>query len=207
MPRGVDEWADEVVLRTSAPARRPPTLVRASDPTILNDSFLYWSDKVAVEPVDEREIKTLRKFIALGGLLVIDDASATSAGKDGPFGISARRELARILPSSVVVPLKPDHVLFRTYYLLSASKRDNSIVKDVDAVMQGTAASVILLHSNLVSQLAEGVSASISDDGTRREMAIRFAVNIAMYSLCSNYKDDQVHGAYLMRHRGRTTLP
>ena len=36
----------------------------------------------------------------------------------------------------------------------------------------------------------------------QREEAIRLAVNLAMYVLCSNYKDDQVHAEHLMRRRG-----
>ena len=39
----------------------------------------------------------------------------------------------------------------------------------------------------------------------QREHAIRLAVNIAMYVLCSNYKDDQVHAPFLMR-RARCSL-
>jgi len=35
----------------------------------------------------------------------------------------------------------------------------------------------------------------------QREHAVRLAVNIAMYVLCSNYKDDQVHAPFLMRRR------
>ena len=35
-----------------------------------------------------------------------------------------------------------------------------------------------------------------------REYACRFAVNLAMYVLCSNHKDDQVHAQALMRRRG-----
>jgi hypothetical protein len=37
----------------------------------------------------------------------------------------------------------------------------------------------------------------------QRELAIRLAVNIAMYVLCLDYKDDQVHAEELMRRRGR----
>ena len=36
----------------------------------------------------------------------------------------------------------------------------------------------------------------------QREEAVRLAVNVAMYVLCSNYKDDQVHAEHLMRRRG-----
>jgi hypothetical protein len=35
----------------------------------------------------------------------------------------------------------------------------------------------------------------------QRERAIRLAVNVSMYALCSNYKDDQVHAPFLMRRR------
>ena len=37
----------------------------------------------------------------------------------------------------------------------------------------------------------------------QREHAMRLAVNIAMYVLCSDYKDDQVHAPFLMRRRAR----
>jgi hypothetical protein len=41
----------------------------------------------------------------------------------------------------------------------------------------------------------------LPDGDVQREHAIRLAVNVAMYVLCSNYKDDQVHAAFLMRRR------
>ena len=36
---------------------------------------------------------------------------------------------------------------------------------------------------------------------TQRDKAIRFSVNIVMYALCVDYKDDQVHAPFLMRRR------
>ena len=38
---------------------------------------------------------------------------------------------------------------------------------------------------------------------TQRELAQRLAINLAMYVLCLDYKDDQVHAEELMRRRGR----
>ena len=35
----------------------------------------------------------------------------------------------------------------------------------------------------------------------RSEYAIRLAVNVGMYVLCSDYKDDQVHTDYLLHQR------
>ena len=36
----------------------------------------------------------------------------------------------------------------------------------------------------------------------QRERAVRLAVNVAMYVLCSNYKDDQVHAKFLKGRKG-----
>ena len=36
----------------------------------------------------------------------------------------------------------------------------------------------------------------------QRELAIRLGVNVVMYALCLDYKDDQVHAPFIMRRRG-----
>src|SRR5208283_3723825 len=41
-PTAPGRWAWELVERTSAPARLHPSVVRADDPAIVNDPFLYW---------------------------------------------------------------------------------------------------------------------------------------------------------------------
>ncbi len=38
---------------------------------------------------------------------------------------------------------------------------------------------------------------------SQREFAFRLGVNVAMYSMCTDYKDDQVHAPWLMRRRAR----
>jgi hypothetical protein len=65
---------------------------------------------------------------------------------------------------------------------------------------------VILLQHDLMGALARGTDGgwALEVGGARaeqRELAVRFAVNLAMYVLCSDYKDDQVHAPFLMRRR------
>ena len=36
----------------------------------------------------------------------------------------------------------------------------------------------------------------------QREHAIRLGVNLVLYALCTDYKDDQVHAPFIMRRRG-----
>jgi hypothetical protein len=76
----------------------------------------------------------------------------------------------------------------------------------MDAVVRGGRVQVIFSEHDLGGALARDVSgtwqlAASPGGDVQREHAIRLAVNIAMYSLCSNYKDDQVHAkALLQRH-------
>jgi hypothetical protein len=76
----------------------------------------------------------------------------------------------------------------------------------VQALVRGGEAQVIFTGDDLGGALARGASglweAPVVPGGDlQREHAIRLAVNIAMYVLCTNYKDDQVHAPFLMRRR------
>jgi len=78
--------------------------------------------------------------------------------------------------------------------------------KTLDAIIRGGAAQVIFTSHDLGGALARGATGvwemPVTPGGdAQREHAIRLAVNIAMYVLCSNYKDDQVHAPFLMRRR------
>jgi hypothetical protein len=76
----------------------------------------------------------------------------------------------------------------------------------LDAIVRGGQAQVLFSEHDLGGALARGASAAwehpvVPGGELQRERAIRLAVNISMYVLCSNYKDDQVHAPYLMRRR------
>jgi hypothetical protein len=115
-----------------------------------------------------------------------------------------------VLPDSAPVTLGTDHVLFRTFYLLRRAEGRVEGPASVDAVVRGGQAQVIFDEHDLGGALARGASGmweqTVTPGGdAQRERAIRFAVNVAMYVLCSNYKDDQVHAPFLMRRRALTS--
>ena len=199
-------WSWELVQRTSAPARLRPTLVRADDPAVVDGPFLYWSGDTEVAPLTGAEVSGLRRFFALGGVMLVDDAAAGPAGEPSAFGRSARRQIARVLPDSTPVSLGVDHVLFRTFYLLRRAEGRVEGTPGVDAIVRGGQAQVIFSEHDVGGALARGASGVweqqvVPGGDLQRERAIRFAVNVAMYVLCSNYKDDQVHAPFLMRRR------
>jgi hypothetical protein len=203
-------WAWELVRRTSAPARLVPRHIAADDPRLLADPFALWAGDSEVSPLTGPEISGLRAFLDLGGVLVVDDSDPPK----GAFGRSARREVLRALPESPVVKLmaraggevEKEHVIYKSYYLIDRPVGRVEGPPFVEAVVRGRDAQVLFLQHDLLGALARASEGSWKFEvgSEQREYAVRFAVNLAMYVLCSNYKDDQVHAQAMMRRRGRS---
>jgi hypothetical protein len=207
-PEAPARWSWELVKRTSAPARLRPSTVRADDPAIVDAPFVYWSGERAVTPLTNSELSGLRRFFSLGGLMLVDDAAPTDGGAPGPFGRSAREQIGRVLPDSTPIAIGEENVIFRSYYLLRRAEGRIAGAKTLDAIVRGGATRVIFSSHDLGGALARGPTGiwefSVTPGGdAQRERAIRLAVNVSMYALCSNYKDDQVHAPWLMRRRAR----
>lgn len=205
-------WSWELIQRTSAPARLRPSTVRADDAAITDGPFVYWSGEAAVAPLTSAEVAGLRRFFALGGVMLVDDASPRDDGTPGPFGRSARNELARVLPSAAPISIAADNVVFRTFYLLRRAEGRVAGTKTLDAIVRGGTVEVIFSSHDLGGALARGATGVwempvVPGGDAQRERAIRLAVNVAMYVLCSNYKDDQVHAPFLMRRRALNPIP
>lgn len=195
-------WAFELERRTSAPARRNPTTVRADDPALLAEPFALWGGGADIPALTTSELDGLRRFIALGGILLVDDFAPES----GAFGRAAKRELARVIPEGSPIPIGTENVVFRSFYLLTRAVGRVAGPPKLEAIVRGSLPQVIFSAHDLSGALAfsegGGPSVEVTPDGeVQRERAARLAVNIAMYVLCSNYKDDQVHAPFLMRRR------
>jgi hypothetical protein len=116
--------------------------------------------------------------------------------------------LRRVIPESAISTLESTHVLFKTFYLLKRPFGRILGPPTIEAVVRGSSAQVLFLSCDLLGALAAKSDGNYRFDTEpsgrlQREYAIRFAVNIAMYVLCSDYKDDQVHAPWLMRRRAR----
>ena len=197
-------WSAEVEKRTSAPARRTPRLVKPTEPLLFDGPFAYWSGTAGLSALSSVEVGALRQFLALGGLLVVDDAEPDV----GQFGKDARRELARVIPDAAPVSVPTDHVLFRTFYLLKPARPYGRVAgpTTADAILHAGQIRVLFLAHDLGGALARNAlgtwELSVEPGGdAQREMAIRFAVNIALYAMTTNYKDDAVHAPFLLKRR------
>jgi hypothetical protein len=201
-------FARELVQRTSAPARLTPGTVRADDPALLAEPFALWGGSGDVPPLTEREVSGLKRFIALGGVILVDDfgPSGGEGAGFGTFGRAAKRELARVLPEGSPIAIGTENVVFKSFYLLRRAVGRVEGPPKLEAIIRGGLPQVIFSSHDLMGALARSPSGdspiAVTPGGeAQREKAVRLAVNIAMYVLCSNYKDDQVHAPFLMRRR------
>jgi hypothetical protein len=194
----------EVRKRTSIDTVLEPSTSRLDDAAIFDTPFLYWTGDAAFDPLSDAESSTLSQFLSFGGFVLIDDASPEG---DLGFDGAIRRELSRALPDSPLSELPNDHVLFRSFYLLERPEGRIRGPDHVEAITLGDRLAVIYSRHDLGGALARdnlgNWEHSVEPDGeAQRERAIRFAVNVVMYSLCLDYKDDQVHAPFIMRRRG-----
>lgn len=196
------QWSRELRERTSAATRWSPAPVRADEEALLGEPFVWWVGDGPVAPLTGTELARLRRFFAQGGVILVDDA----APETGTFLQGAKRELARVLPDAAPVPVGPEHVIFRSFYLLSRAVGRVEGPPKLEAIIRGGNVQVVFSSHDLAGALAQSPAGMWSIPVTpggeeQREKAVRLAVNIAMYVLCSNYKDDQVHAPWIMRRR------
>ena len=202
-PTAPRRLAWEVRKRTSIETRLEPTEARLDDPSIFETPMLYWTGDSRFDPLSEAEIVGLRRFVEFGGFVLIDDASPEGAG----FDESIRRELARAFPSAALTELPSTHTVFRSFYLLDRPMGRVLGPTHLSALVRDERAAVVYSRHDLGGawardNLGTWEHAVTPGGEAQREAAIRLGVNLVMYALCLDYKDDQVHAPFIMRRRG-----
>ncbi len=181
----------------------------ASDPLIFYP-FLYWPVDRDAPALNDDAIKALNDYMAGGGSIVFDTRDSgddfLSVGQPHP-GLKRITDSLEI-PSLNEVP--EDHVLNKSYYLIDLypGRWANGRVW-VDRNQTGAArdgvSSVIIGGNDWAAAWAfeaDNYYLEIERDiPKQREMALRFGVNLVMYTLAGNYKADQVHAKALIERR------
>jgi hypothetical protein len=194
-------WAWELARRTSAPSRLRTETVAAHDRALVEEPWVVWAGRGELPELSRAELSGLHAYLRLGGLVIVDDSDP----ERGDFIRSAKRELGRVLPDAAPARLPPEHVIFKSYYLLERPVGRVLGPPHFEAIVRGGVPQVIFLGHDLLGALARRGDTwslpAVPGGARQREAAVRTAVNLAMYALCSDYKDDQVHASWLMRRR------
>ncbi|WP_410217349.1 DUF4159 domain-containing protein [Paracoccus sp. (in: a-proteobacteria)] len=200
--------------RTSVEPGRPIGVDLDQDDLSLL-TFLYWPITEGQDMPSPRAYLRLNAFLRSGGMILFDTRDGDVTGVGGPDMSDALRRLAAPLDIPPLAPVPQDHVLTRTFYLLSdfpGRWQGNPVWVEAPPVGAEADAGVPFRQLNDgVSPVVIGGNSwaeawAVDDNGfptfpigggwegeQQREMAYRFGVNLIMYVLTGNYKSDQVH--------------
>jgi hypothetical protein len=202
-PDGLSRLAWEISKRTSIETSPVVKSIGLADPDLFRYPFAVLSSDQAFPAPAENEIAELRRYLSYGGFLLVDDASAT---RGGAFEQSARQLVSRIVPGAQLTRVPRDHVLYKSFYLLDGPAGRLSSTPDLLALELGGRLAVLYSGNDLVGALARDSLGTWEFEVTpggelQREKCVRLGVNVAMYALCLDYKEDQVHIPFIMKRR------
>lgn len=166
--------------------------------------FIYWPVTAEQPSLSREGVAAVDRFLKQGGIILFDTRDAHLTGGRTGLG-SGTRELRRLLAGIEIPPLiamPREHVIGKSFYLLSdfpgrwaggalwLEAGDGRVNDGVSSLVIGSndwaGAWAINSYGDPMLPVAPGGS-------NQRELAYRFGVNIVMYALTGNYKDDQVH--------------
>jgi len=195
------QW--ELAQRTSIETGAEPAAVALGRPGLHRFPMLYLAGDGAVPPFNEGEVAALRRHLQYGGFLLVDSAD----GSDGSgFDASVRAELAKVLPASPLAPVPREHVIYKSFYLLDRQGGRVLVKPWLEAQLLDGRAAVIYSQNDLGgawarTELGEWEYPCTPGGEAQRETAFRLGVNLTMYGLCTDYKDDAVHLPFILRRR------
>jgi hypothetical protein len=195
------QW--ELAQRTSIETDADAVPLRLGQPGLHRFPMLYLAGDGAMPPLSEAELAALRRHLQYGGLLLVDAADGSDRGG---FDASVRQELARLLPASPLLRVAREHVLYKSFYLLEHQGGRLAVKPWLEAQVIDRRLAVIYSQNDLGGawargQLGDWEYACTPGGEAQREAAFRLGVNIAMYALCTDYKDDAVHLPFILRRR------
>jgi hypothetical protein len=221
--RGLEGLTEFLTYRTTLePA--PPVGLDITKDELAFYPIIYWPVSATAPMPSSTAVNRIDAYMRAGGTVLFDTRDQFSA-LDNSGGSSPNGErLRQILANLDIPPLEPvpqDHVLTKSFYLLSSfpgrysgsplwieARQDNRDPNGKSAA-SGDGVSPILITGNdfagawAVDDSGAPLLPTVPPDEMQREYAYRAGVNIMMYMLTGNYKTDQVHIPALLERLGQ----
>jgi hypothetical protein len=200
---GLRRLMAEMERRTSVEAVPDARGVALTSEKLFEYPFLYFGGDASFGALSPAEVENLRRYLVYGGFMLAD----ANDGSDGSgFDQSFRREMARVLPESPLLTLPSTHVVFKSFFLLDSVPGRLFNKPQLSAASVGKRAAVIYSQNDLAGAWNRGESGDyeleVSPGGEeQRELSFRLGINLCMYALCLDYKDDAVHLPLIMKKR------
>ncbi|HZD62148.1 MAG TPA: DUF4159 domain-containing protein, partial [Xanthobacteraceae bacterium] len=213
--------------RTALEAGEPVGLDPARDELAFYP-LIYWPIVPSAPKPSREALEHIDAYMKQGGTVLFDtrDALEAPSGAGGETrgpGMQALRAILSSLDIPELEPVRRDHVLTKTFYLLKdfpgrfssgqlwveALPSANDDEPASRPARAGDGVSSIIITSNdfagawAMRQDGQAMLPLVSAEPRQREFAFRAGVNIVMYTLTGNYKADQVHVPALLERLGQ----
>ncbi len=193
----------ELHKRTAVRVGLEPPVVHLRVEELRRSPFLYLAGDRPFGSIERRSLDALGRFLAYGGFLLIDTAHTVDGDAEG-FLRSCRRLIASLPLGEPLKPLPPQHVLYRSFYVLDRPIGRVEGPDHLEGVTLGGRTAVILSDHDLGGAWAKDNFGNweyeVTPGGQRqREAAFRLGINLVIYSLCLDYKDEKPHQRFLER--------
>ena len=203
-PTALRRLAFEIQKRTAIDAVLEPGSTRLLPGKMASSPLLYMAGDRPFTPFTDAGLEVLRRYLRLGGTLVVDPAY-TPGGDARGFQKSIAHLMTHVLPGSIPEKLMPEHVLFRSFYKLNAAVGLRKGSPGLTGYSIDNRVAVIWGDHDMGGAWARDNLGNweyeVSGGARQRENAFRLGVNIVMYALCGNYKDEAPHKRFPQKER------
>ncbi len=200
-PRAVTPLMEELMRRTSVTAAVERRVVGLTDPELFSFPFLYMAGKYDFQPFSDEEIRNLRRFLSFGGFLLADNTlGQLGYGFDRRF----RAEMQRVFPGREMRKVPLTHALLRSYYLLRRVGGRTATSSFLEGIQLGETTPVVYCHNDLAGAwerdgFGRWSHPCVPGGEEQRRDAFHLGVNLILYSMTGNYKQDLIHVPFIRR--------
>jgi hypothetical protein len=196
-PTALRRLAWEIHKRTAVNTALEPIQVKADARALAQFPFLYVSGDRPFDDLDPPGVEALGRFARLGGTVLVDPAFTADGDAKG-FAASIDRTMARALPGIAPAPIAPSHVLFRAFYELPRASGRVAGSPGFTGYDVGGRLAVIRGDHDLGGAWARDNLGNweheVTPGGERqRENAFRLGINVILFTLCRDYKNEEPH--------------
>lgn len=191
----------ETIQTTSVEAEPRVVQLAPDDPALFEHPFAVLCGDGPLPGLSDAARQQLFRYLSYGGFLLVDDASGVLRSE---FDTTARRLVADIFPTRPMETLASDHSVYRSFFLLNEATGRMQLTRVLEGVSHVSTHALIYSRNDISGALdrrpdgLDRLPCSPGGEDQRRE-AVKLAINLLVYALTSNYKQDQAHVNELMR--------
>ncbi len=177
--------------------------------------LLYWPVVPDQTPLDEQARRRVNEYLTHGGTILFDLREAATGSQilgRATRGGEALMRLTRGLDIPPLIPVPPEHVLTKAFYLMQdfpGRYAGGTLWVGVTEGRVNDGVASVLVGSNdwaaawAVNEQGRPLFAVVPGGERQRELSYRVGVNLVMYALTGNSKADPVHVPFILERLGQ----